>query len=234
MLQLLIYHEKGLGCAQTCHRGAAEPNPWYGRLIGDQQPNYGDPVAGQTNRYLATTPNSCPNPNELTSQLDTDSGYLSLLTPAGDITAAPSSPPGPFDVQASTQNQYYPGAETQATNSLGLKEANVMIPNTATKGAPNTADTFTNLFPITGTNYLNLDQLGNADNTVIGSGAGTTITTPSTGALLPSLGNGITTIGTTAGTTTEGASPETFNFATLANFPLFRKRDAKSARDFRL
>lgn len=220
---LLIYDEKkGRGCAQQCHRGVGEQNPWYGRDSGGKTPDYSDPVAGQHNRYLPTTLNTCPNPNSpMTSQSDTGSEYLAsndLQLPTGDstfwntaadTTVTPSSSPDVFGVQANTQNHVYPGTENQdnSVNSVfGFKQANALPPSTSFDGAPSTADTFSDLFSNPRSDSLNLDQLGIPKNTVIGS----------------------------AGTTTENTSPETFNFATLGNLPLFRKRDANRARDFRL
>ncbi|MCJ1422674.1 hypothetical protein MMC29_000554 [Sticta canariensis] len=178
--------------------------------------------AGQHNRYLPATRNTCPNPNSpLTSQSETGGGYLAsndLQLPAGDstfwntatdTTVTPGSSPDVFGVQANTQNQFYPATENQdnLVNSVfGFQQANALPPSTSDDGAPNNADTFPDLFSNPGSNYLNLDQLGLAKNTVIGS----------------------------AGTTTENTSPVAFNLDTLANLPLFRKRDAKRARDFRL
>lgn len=220
---------KWWGCSQTCHSGGEEPNPWYGHNFGGQQPNYGDPVAGQTNRYLPVTANTCPNPNSMTSQLEGGSGYVASNnleplaeantvggTTAGDTTALAGLSPGAFNLQANAQNSYYPG-----TGNQGIV-ANL---------APNNAKTIPNPFSNTDFNDLNLDQTDSSGNTVIGSGAaGSTITTPSTGVQLPGLGNGIGIIGSTDGNTSPGA----FNFAKLGDSPFFRKRDAKSARDFRL
>lgn len=245
------YHETGLGCAEDCHRGGAEPNPWYGRHVADAHPNYGDPIAGQHNRYLASTPNSCPNPNgPLTSQLDDGSGYLAANyiqttagedttgDSAGDSTTVPSSSPEVLGVQTDSQSQYSPGTLNQAgsgSNALGIKEANALLPGIA-PNSPNTANTVSNLFPDTGaTGLTNINPLGSTGNTVIGSGATTTFTPSGTGATVPELGTGITTIGTTAGNTNEDLTPRPFNLGTLGGYaPLFRKRYVKSARDFRL
>lgn len=190
--------------------------------LGGKKPDYSDPVAGQHNRYLPTTLNTCPNPNSpLTSQAETGSGYLAsndlplpavdstFWNTAADTTVTPGSSPDVFGVQANTQNQLYPGTENQdnSVNSVfGFKQAYALPPSTSDDGAPHAADTFSDLFSNPGSNYLNLDPLGIAKNTVIGS----------------------------AGTTTESTSPEAFNLNTLGNLPLFRKRDAKRARDFRL
>lgn len=220
---------KGLGCAQECYKGENNvPNPWFGRDSRGQQPNYGDPIAGQVNRYMPTTLNTCPNPNSgMTSQLEVGSGYLAsndLQSPAEDKptgdTALDTTPDFP-GVQALTQNQANPD-----NNVLGL-EANALTPATAAD-RPNVADALSNGFSDPEASYLKANQFGSTDKTLIGSGAGTTITTPNVGVTLPAPGNGIGTIGRA---TNEDNSPKTFDFDTL---PFFRKRNAKSARDFRL
>lgn len=220
---------KGLGCAQECFRGAnGVRNPWYGHEFEGQRPNYGDPIAGQVNRYMAATTNTCPNPNTgISSQLNVGeysaSNYLQPSAgdntggdTAVDTTVAPVSSSDVFGVQANTQNQNHPDTLNQAysgDNALRFKEANALLPSTADRG----------------TDYLNLNQLG------IGSGAGPSrITTSINGGPGADLGNGFGAIGTTVGTTVEDTSPKAFNFATLGNLPLFRKRDVTSARDFRL
>ena len=200
-----------MGCAQTCYRGAEQPNPWYGRLAGDKRPDYGDPVAGQHNRYLETTPNTCPNPNSpLTSQLEVDSGFLAsnyVQLPAGGNTI---------------------GDAISINNGLDYQEANALIPSIIDvnlDAAPKSAD----LFPNMGLNSpsQNLDQSAITD-----SGAGVTRTTPSTGALFP--GPFPFPVAAIEGTTGENnASPQALNLATFESLPLFRKRGAKSARDFR-
>lgn len=171
----------------------------------------------------------------MTSQLEVGSGYLAsnyFQSPVEDKPTGGTAPDTTLDfpdVQALTQDQYYPGTLNQANsdnNALGL-EANALIPGSAAD-RPNTADTLSNGFSDTEANYLNLNQFGSTDKTLIGSGAGTTITTPNVGVTLPALGNGLRTIGSTIN---EDKSPKTFDFATL---PLFRKRNVKSARDFRL
>ena len=216
-LYLLTYSwEKGRGCAQECHRGGVEFNPWYGFNSRGNTPDYSDPVAGQHNRYLPTTRNTCPNPNfPLTSQSETGSGNLAsneLQLPTGDSTAMdttviPGSSPGVFGVQEDSQNQFYPENQGTSVNSvLGFKQANALPPSTSDDGALITANTFSDLFSTPGSNYLDPDPPGIVKNTVIGS----------------------------AGTTTENTSPVAFNLDTLGNLPLFRKRDAKRARDFRL
>ena len=214
--------KKGRGCAQQCHRGGEEQNPWYGRDSEGKTPDYSDPIAGQKNRYLPATRNTCQNPNSpLTSQSETGSGYLAsnglqfpaedstFWNTATDTTVTPGSSPDVFGVQANSQNQFYPTTENQdnlADSVVGFQQANALPPSTSDDGAPNAADTFPDLFSNPGSNYLNLDQLGLAKNTVIGS----------------------------AGTTAKSTSPVAFSLDTLANLPLFRKRDAKRARDFRL
>lgn len=247
MFHLLIHREKkGLGCSQDCHRGGEEPNPWYGRNFEGQHPNYGDPIAGQTNRYLSATANTCPNPNTMTSQLEGGSGYVASNdleplagdnavggTTAGDTTALPGLSSGVFNLQANAQNPYYPGTGNQgnpADNLLGHKEVSALVPGITANLAPNTAETIPSPLSNTDFNYLNLGQTDSSGNTIGSGAAGSTITTPSTGVKLPGLGNGIGTIGSTDGNT----SPNAFNFAKLGNSPFFRKRDAKSARDFRL
>ena len=212
--------KKGRGCAQKCYRGGEVDNPWYGREPGENTPDYSDPVAGQHNRYLPTTPNTCPNPNSpLTFQSENGRGYLAsndLQLPtedseswntAADTTVTPGSPPDVFGVQASTPNQFYRANQDNSVNSVfGFKQAFTLPPSTSDDGGPDTADTFSDLFSNPGSNYRTPDPFGIAKNTVIGS----------------------------AGTTTENTSPVALNLDTLANLPLFRKRDAKRARDFRL
>lgn len=241
---------KGLGCAQECFRDAAAvENPWYGRESQGQRPDYGDPIAGQVNRYMATTTNTCPNPNiPMSFQSNVGSGYLAsnlqlsagddtIGDIAGDTTMAPGSSSDMFGVQANTQKQNHPDTLNQAyssDNALRFEEANALLPSTAADH-PNTADNIPALFPDTRTDNMNLNQLSNTKKTVIGSGRGTTMgTTSINGDTGSDLGTGIGTIGTTVGTTIGDTSPKTFNFATLGHLPLFRKRDAKSARDFRL
>lgn len=231
---------KGLGCAQECFRdAAAAENPWYGRNSQGQRPNYGDPIAGQINRYMATPTNTCPNPNTpMSFQPNVGSGNVaSNGDTTGDTTVAPGSFSDMFGVQANTQNQNHPDTLNQAyssDNALRFKEANALLPSTAAD-LPNTADNIPALFPDTRTGNMNLNQLSNIKETVIGSGRGTTMgTTSINGDTGSDLGTGIGTIGTTVGTTIGDTSPKTFDFATLGNLPLFRKRDVKSARDFRL
>ncbi|MCJ1265142.1 hypothetical protein MMC22_005017 [Lobaria immixta] len=183
----------------------------------------------------------------MTSQLEGGSGYVASNnleplagdnpvggTTAGDTTALPGLSPGTFNFQANAQNSYYPGTGNQGNPAdivLVHEEANALVPGIVANLAPNNAETIPNPFSHTDFNDLNLDQTDSSGNTVIGSGAaGSTITTASTGVQLPGLGSGIGIIGSTDGNTSPGA----FNFAKLGDSPFFQKRDAKSARDFRL
>ncbi|MCJ1465069.1 hypothetical protein MMC07_003685 [Pseudocyphellaria aurata] len=240
-----------LGCAEDCHRGGPEKNPWFNRRFSITTPDYGDPVAGQHNRYLPATPNRCPNPNvPLTSQLENGSGYMAANNvdtaaredttenTAGDNINVPGSFSEVPGVQTDSQNQYYPDTQNQASsgsNALGIKEANALLPG-ITPGIPNPTDSVPNFFPTTdATGFTNINPLGSTGNTVIGSGGTTSFMPSNTGATLLQLGTGIGTIGTTAGTTQEGSNSKTLGFDTFGAYaPLFRKRNVKSARDFRL